>query len=730
MALPEGPQSRAEQYLAKIAGQAASLPEAPRSRVEQYLDYIAENGTVSEEEIAEQVSDWLEENIHEDPTVVIDSSLSVSGAAADAKATGDEIADLKADLSESVSDLKSAINSLESTVDGMNQYDGETTYEDISSLLESGGYYTLNGGIGTTVSTTRTSYNGAASMYKSVEKDDMFVLTGSGGNGARLYAFTDTDFKIVEVADSNASYTDQTLTAPADGYLFVNVYTNRDYSLKQETVTYKTLHEEIEDILESIEEISDIADELDDLSATVSDMNSYDALQEWTDISNQFVNNTAYNTGGPGVGGTVTTPASYNSTAASLMYAVSQGDRFKLTGHGGGNSRLWCFTDESKKVLSVSNSNISETAKELTASADGYLFVNVYMSDTHSLSVYSESASITLKQKIAKMDSAIYGRFGWEELAGKNIAIIGDSISTNGDTGTDHNVYEIEVQDEDVGVELSAYLTYYDVQGGLSLGGHTFTSEEIGTEVTFTPVAGDIGKKIGKPNNYNGNSRTVWWEVMQEKFGNKTIPVCWSGSSITSHESGSSQFKTAHAWHTAQIRKCGIRTPGTMTRIAPDMVIIYRGTNDFSHSPYTLLTDGYFNAYNWEYPTDDTVTGGYGYEEGLALTIKKLREAYPETQIYLCTMNVFKRINSSHFPTNNGINSLPQYNDAIRRVADFFGCGIIEFDKDGITFENMYSGGYITESNQTHPTDKGHAVMGRKAIADIMAQYNVLSNRA
>lgn len=100
MALPEAPNSRSEQYLAKIAGQSTTLPEAPNSRVEQYLDYIAENGTVSEEEIAEQVSDWLEENIHEDPTVVIDSSLSVSGAAADAKTVGDDIADIKTALTE------------------------------------------------------------------------------------------------------------------------------------------------------------------------------------------------------------------------------------------------------------------------------------------------------------------------------------------------------------------------------------------------------------------------------------------------------------------------------------------------------------------------------------------------------------------------------------------------------------------------------------------------------
>jgi len=110
MSLPESPNSNVEQYLSKISGQTSAVPEAPNSRVEQYLEYIAKNGTVSKEEIAEQVSEWLEENIHEDPTVVIDASLSVSGAAADAKAAGDEIADLKADLSESVSVLKSALD--------------------------------------------------------------------------------------------------------------------------------------------------------------------------------------------------------------------------------------------------------------------------------------------------------------------------------------------------------------------------------------------------------------------------------------------------------------------------------------------------------------------------------------------------------------------------------------------------------------------------------------------
>lgn len=166
-----------------------------------------------------------------------------------------------------------------------------------------------------------------------------------------------------------------------------------------------------------------------------------------------------------------------------------------------------------------------------------------------------------------------------------------------------------------------------------------------------------------------------------------------------------------------------------MTRTAPDVIIIYRGTNDFSHSPYAKLTSGYFDDYDWQYPSDDTVTGGYGYKEGLCLTIKKLRAAYPSAKIFLCTLNVFKRVNYSHFPTNNGINSLPQFNAAIHEVADFMGCGVINFDKDGITFENCYSEGYITDSatTPTHPSDKGHKVMGNKAIADMRSQYGAMN---
>ena len=317
------------------------------------------------------------------------------------------------------------------------------------------------------------------------------------------------------------------------------------------------------------------------------------------------------------------------------------------------------------------------------------------------------------------------GGVGYSDFIGKTIAIVGDSISTNGNSGTYANVPEIQITEDDVGVELSAYITYYDVQNELSINGYTFQNSDIGVEKTFTPAAADVGKKVGLPANYNSASTNVWWEVAMSQLGFTPIPVCWSGASITSHEGNTSEYKTSYAWHPAQIRKCGIRTPGSMTRTAPDVIIIYRGVNDFSHSPYAKLTDDYFANYNWQYPTDDTITGGYGFKEGYCLTIKKLRETYPNAKIFLCTLNVFKRINYSHFPTNNGTDSLPEYNDAIREIADFMGCDVLSFDRDGITFENCYSGGYLNEStNSTHPTNKGHKAIGLKAIADLTAKYS------
>jgi len=55
-------------------------------------------GTPTQEQVAEAVSDWADENITVSTGVVIDTSLAVAGAAADSKKVGDEISELKSEI--------------------------------------------------------------------------------------------------------------------------------------------------------------------------------------------------------------------------------------------------------------------------------------------------------------------------------------------------------------------------------------------------------------------------------------------------------------------------------------------------------------------------------------------------------------------------------------------------------------------------------------------------------
>ena len=315
----------------------------------------------------------------------------------------------------------------------------------------------------------------------------------------------------------------------------------------------------------------------------------------------------------------------------------------------------------------------------------------------------------------------------------KKFAVLCDSIGTHGNEGDYCNVVEVIIGQEDVGVELNAYLTYYDVHDAgdrgkptgtakeFVIGGQTYTEADNGKLITFTPTVDDIGKKVGRVYDYNGNSMKTWWLWFAEAFNMEPIPVCWSSSSICSHETSVPRLVNSYAWHDSQIRKCGIRKPGSNDRIAPDYIIIARGTNDWSHSKGTIITDGYFdNPETWTYPTTDVVGSYYGIKEAVSLTVKKMRTAYPKAKIFLCTMPFNNR--GGDFPGIYGGKSWVSFNNAIRECAEFFGCGLIDFAACGLTQESLG----IYTSDGTHLNAAGHKLAGEKAIADFSSQETSL----
>ena len=340
----------------------------------------------------------------------------------------------------------------------------------------------------------------------------------------------------------------------------------------------------------------------------------------------------------------------------------------------------------------------------------------------------SDNDSVPLSAKQGKiLDEKIVA----SRLAGKKVSVVGDSISCFGTEAQVRSGQYItpyfKVLDGDVGNTIQSYVTYLDVWTSIegttrtnkTIGGVTLTPEMIGTKQNFVPVANDVGKCIGVPRWSGQYTTKPWWQVFCEETGAVMCAnASWSGSRIVPIPEGNSRhdaFVLSELYSDYTIdRLAGRADDGTA--INPDIIIIYRGTNDFS-------ADDIAGPEDLETPdmmTFTTITDAHNLTQGYIYAILKIRAKYPNAAIFLCTLNVFKRVNYSHFPTNNGEYTLPDYNNKIREIADLMGCGIVELDKDGITFENCYPT-YISDNatTPTHPNATGHGVMGRKAANDV-----------
>lgn len=344
-----------------------------------------------------------------------------------------------------------------------------------------------------------------------------------------------------------------------------------------------------------------------------------------------------------------------------------------------------------------------------------------------------------LKMEIEELNDKISST-----LKGKKVSIIGDSISCFGTAAqTRENGYNAPywiVKQVDVGNDIQSYVTWLDVYTTVdsttlinkTIGGVLITPDMIGTLQTFRPTAEDVGKAIGVARWASNYTESPWWQVMISRAG---ATLCnnasWSGSRIIAIPEGHERhdaFVMSEAYSEYTLGRVRNRDENG-NFIIPDVVIIYRGTNDFSAldpeggggagGNESITTP---NMLNFVEPQDWN-----NFTECYIWTILKLREKYPNTSIILCTMNIFKARNASHYPPNNGTNTLVDYNNKIREIADLMGCGIIEFDKDGITYENCYPT-YISDSAATpiHPNTLGHQIMGNKAYQDVNKNYNPL----
>ena len=172
--------SRVEQLLRNALGEDI-YEVTPQSRVEALLVELNEliegmGGSVSPEAIATAVAAYLDEHLTNPTNPPIDTSLTIAGAAADAKKTGDKISELKSGFNDLDENLKSIQND---TITSANMFDGvfgivgganvDGTFNTNTRFMRSD-YLPLKEGLGRTLYTSNSANEWASVIVYAEDK--------------------------------------------------------------------------------------------------------------------------------------------------------------------------------------------------------------------------------------------------------------------------------------------------------------------------------------------------------------------------------------------------------------------------------------------------------------------------------------------------------------------------------------------------------------------------------
>ena len=226
------------------------------------------------------------------------------------------------------------------------------------------------------------------------------------------------------------------------------------------------------------------------------------------------------------------------------------------------------------------------------------------------------------------------------DLSGLKLSILGDSISTfDGYIPTDYNI--------------------------------------------FYPGSGDISTV----------EKTWWLQVMNATGMELNANASSSNTTIT----GDSLDTTGSAPGCSTKRMIDL-TPGD-DGPAPDILIVFMGTNDFLRS----VELGTFTEPS---PQDEGVVNNFC--DAYELMIQKLNALYPNAEIYFCTLLETNAGDVDEYPqsypaTNKNGNTIGDFNAEIATIASAYSYPVIDVHNCGITYETLDQ----YTSDGVHPNTEG-----------------------
>ena len=205
----------------------------------------------------------------------------------------------------------------------------------------------------------------------------------------------------------------------------------------------------------------------------------------------------------------------------------------------------------------------------------------------------------------------------------------------------------------------------------------------------FYPGSGDISTV----------EKTWWWQVMNTAGMELNANASSSNTTVT----GDSLDMTGSAPGCSTKRMIDL-TPGD-DGPAPDILIVFMGTNDFLRSvPLGTFTE--------PSAQDEGITDNFC--DAYELMIQKLNALYPNAQIYFCTLLETNAGDVDEYPqsypsTNKNGNTIGDFNAEIATIASAYSYPVIDIHNCGITYDTL--GQYTSDG--VHPNAEG-----AKLIAD------------
>lgn len=192
----ENQQTRAETAQALKINKPVTNPNGTQGQI---LQTDGQGGTTwvdkqTDEQIANTVTNWLDDHVAPgSSTIIVDNTLNIQGAAADAKKTGDEIADLKEELGD-LSDLDTAVKTdLVSAINETLENAGSDVSVINGKLIIDGVEYGITSEDAVGISNiAKTGTSGLVDTYTITMTDGttyIFTVTNGNASDAKIQAF-------------------------------------------------------------------------------------------------------------------------------------------------------------------------------------------------------------------------------------------------------------------------------------------------------------------------------------------------------------------------------------------------------------------------------------------------------------------------------------------------------------------------------------------------------------